>query len=364
VTQGSETEPSRNSQPAPSAGSDPGLDAVWLVTGGAGWLGTNLLNHLVATGRRVRALALPSEALAVRARFGSTVDVVEGDVRDQAAVGQWAAGTEAATVVHLAGVIHPGKVADFQTINVDGTRNVLEAALAARAGRVVVMSSNSPIGTNPTREHRFDEASPYHPYLGYGRSKQAMEELVGDFHARFGLATTLVRAPWFYGPYQPPRQTLFFEMVRDGKAPIVGDGGNMRSMSYVDNLVQGIELCATHAAAPGRTFWIADARPYSMNEIVDTVEAMLEEAGIPCAHTRMRLPAFAGPVAYGVDAVLQRLGLYQQKIHVLGEMDKNIACSIEGARTTLGYDPQIDLAEGMRRSIRWAIDVGQLRVPR
>lgn len=336
---------------------------TWLVTGGAGWLGTNLLHHLVAGGHAVRALALPSEALAVRARFGAAVDVVEGDVRDQAAVGRWASGTDGAIVVHLAGVIHPRRMADFGTINVDGTRNVLEAALAGQAGRVVVMSSNSPIGTNPTRDHRFDEHSPYQPYLGYGRSKQAAEELVNDFHARFGLATTLVRAPWFYGPHQPPRQTLFFEMVRDGKAPIVGDGGNMRSMSYVDNLVQGIELCATHTAAPGRTFWIADARPYSMNEVVDTVEAMLEEAGIECAHRRLRLPAFTGSVAYGVDALLQRVGVYQQKIHVLGEMDKNIACSVEGARVALGYDPQIDLEEGMRRSIRWAIDAGHLHVP-
>ena len=340
------------------------VQRTWLVTGGAGWLGTNLLNRLVGDGREVRALVLPSEALAVRARYSSTVDVVEGDIRDQAAVGTWAAGAEAPVVVHLAGVIHPAKVADFQTINVDGTRNVLEAALAAGAQRVVVMSSNSPLGTNPTREHRFDESSPYDPYLGYGRSKRAMEELVDDFHARYGLATAMVRAPWFYGPYQPPRQTLFFEMVRDGKAPIVGDGGNMRSMSYVDNLVQGIELCATHAAAEGGTFWIADARPYSMNEVIDTVEAMLEEAGIPCRHQRMRLPAIAGTVAYAVDAALQKVGLYQQKIHVLGEMDKNIACSIEGARQALGYDPHVDLEEGMRRSIRWAIDAGHLAVPR
>ena len=345
----------------PAAATEPAA-GPWLVSGGAGWLGTNLLNRLVASGREVRALVLASEALAVRARFGPAVDVVEGDVRDQAAVAAWTAGVADATVVHLAGVIHPRNVAEFHTINVDGTRNVLEAALAAEAPRVVVMSSNSPIGTNPTRAHRFDESSPYQPYLGYGASKQAMEELVNDFHTRFGMATTLIRAPWFYGPYQPPRQTLFFEMVRDGKAPIVGDGGNMRSMSYVDNLVQGIERCATHPAAPGRTFWIADARPYSMNEIVDTVEAMLEEAGIACAHKRMRLPALAGSVAYMVDAALQRVGLYQQKIHVLGEMDKNIACSVEGAREAIGYDPEIDLEEGMRRSIRWAIDVGQLQV--
>src|SRR5690606_7558200 len=181
-----------------------------------------------ADGQAVRALVPTTEALAVRARYGQSVDVVEGDIRDQVAVGRWAAGTESPIVVHLAGVIHPRKVADFQTINVDGTRNVVEAALSAQAQRVVVMSSNSPAGTNPDREHRFDESSPYRPYLGYGRSKQAMEELVNAAHARYGLETVLLRAPWFYGPYQPPRQTLFFEMVRDGKAPIVGDGGNMR----------------------------------------------------------------------------------------------------------------------------------------
>lgn len=339
-------------------------DPVWLVTGAAGWLGTNLLNRLVADGHAVRALVLPGEALAVRARYGRAVEVVEGDVRDQEAVARWATGVAEPVVVHLAGVIHPRRIADFQTINVDGTRNVVESAIAVQARRVVVMSSNSPAGTNPTREHRFDESSPYRPYLAYGRSKQAMEELVNAAHARYGLETVLMRAPWFYGPYQPPRQTLFFEMVRDGKAPIVGDGGNMRSMSYVDNLVDGIVLCATHTAAAGRTFWIADARPYSMNEIVDTVEAMLEEAGIPCAHSRLRLPALAGPVAYGIDAALQKVGLYHQKIHVLGEMDKNIACSIDGARTALGYDPKVDLAEGMRRSIRWAIEVGHLKVPR
>ena len=337
-------------------------NATWLVTGGGGWLGTNLLHRLVADGRRVRALVPAAEALAVRARFGGAVEVVDGDVRDQAVVAAWAAGATEPVVVHLAGVIHPRRVADFTSINVDGTRNVVEAALAAGARRAVVMSSNSPIGTNPTREHRFDEASPYRPYLGYGRSKQAMEEFVNDFHARFGLATVLVRAPWFYGPYQPPRQTLFFEMVRDGKAPIVGDGGNMRSMSYTDNLVDGILLCAERPDAVGRTFWISDARPYSMNEIVDTVEAMLEEAGIACKHGRLRLPALAGRFAYGVDTALQKVGLYQQKIHVLGEMDKNIANSIDAARTTLGYDPQVDLEEGMRRSIRWAIDAGQLRV--
>ena len=62
------------------------------------------------------------------------------------------------------------------------------------------------------------------------------------------LETVIVRPPWFYGPYQPPRQSLFFRMIRDGKAPIVGDGNNLRSMAYIDNLSQGLILAAANPA--------------------------------------------------------------------------------------------------------------------
>jgi nucleoside-diphosphate-sugar epimerase len=75
-------------------------------------------------------------------------------------------------------------------------------------------------------------------------------------------------------------------------------------------------------------------------------------------HKRMRLPGIAAEVALAVDASLQSLGLYQQKIHVLSEMNKTIACSIQKARTELGYDPKIALEEGMRRSIAWVLKEG------
>ena len=116
----------------------------------------------------------------------------------------------------------------------------------------------------------------------------------------------IIRAPWFYGPNQPPRQSLFFRMIRDGKGPIVGDGDNRRSMAYVDNLCQGLMLAAATEAANGRTYWIADERPYTMNEIIDTVERLLErEFGQKCAHKRMRLPGLASEVAWVADKTLQ-----------------------------------------------------------
>jgi nucleoside-diphosphate-sugar epimerase len=145
-------------------------------------------------------------------------------------------------------------------------------------------------------------------------------------------------------------------MIRDGKAPIVGDGNNLRSMAYVDNLALGLILAAAAPGAAGRTYWIADERPYTMNEIVDTVERLLEtEFGIACAHKRLRLPSIASEVAWVADKTLQGLGLYHQKIHVLSEMNKTIACSIERAKAELGYRPPVALEEGMRRSLRWML---------
>jgi nucleoside-diphosphate-sugar epimerase len=148
-------------------------------------------------------------------------------------------------------------------------------------------------------------------------------------------------------------------MIRDGKAPIVGDGKNLRSMAYMDNLCQGLLLAAQSEKASGKTYWIADRRPYSMNEIVDTVERLLEtEFKQKCVHKRLRLPALACSVAYAADKTLQTLGLYHQKIHVLSEMDKTIVCSVAKAESDLGYRPAIDLEEGMRRSLKWCVAQG------
>jgi nucleoside-diphosphate-sugar epimerase len=130
-------------------------------------------------------------------------------------------------------------------------------------------------------------------------------------------------------------------------------------MGYVDNLSQGLVLAATNPAAPGQTYWIADRRPYAMTEIIDTIERLLEEEfRIPVAHGRMRLPGVASTVAEVVDSVMQAAGLYNQKIHVLSEMNKTIACSIQKAERELGYQPQVALEEGMRRSIQWCLDRG------
>ena len=344
-----------------------------LVTGVPGWLGTRLVRVLTEglpeiaslarpdPERRIRCFALPGADVSKLPGVGGRVEIKEGDVRDAAALRTFFENAAGATLFHCAGVIHPTRgVREFFEVNLEGTRRLLQNAEETGVRRVVVVSSNSPAGNNPHRGHLFDEESPYNPYMGYGRSKMLMEQVVHECQARGRLETVIVRPPWFYGPDQPPRQTLFFRMIRDGKMPIVGDGENRRSMVYVDNLCQGLLLCESTPAAGGQTYWIADRRPYTMNEIVDTVERLMEtEFNVTVSHKRMRLPHFVGEVATHIDRSLQALGIYNQKIHVLSEMNKTIACSVARAEKELAYQPVIGLEEGMRRSLAWLFRSGE-----
>ena len=330
-----------------------------LVTGVLGWLGSRLVEPLwpELAGARIRCLVLPGQNADSLKKNPDRIEIVSGDIRNPADCERFCAGAGDAFLFHTAGIIHPRRVREFYEINRDGAATLLDAAIRAGVKRAVVVSSNSPCGCNPHSDHLFDEFSPYHPYFNYGRSKMEMELAVKQRAGK--IETVIIRAPWFYGPNQPPRQTLFFKMIRDGKMPIVGKGDNLRSMAYVDNLCQGLLLAAKTGRANGQIYWIADKRPYSMNEIADTVERLLEtEFDQKCAHKRLRLPGFAGSIAYAADATLQSLGLYHQKIHVLSEMNKTIACSVAKAERELNYRPAIDLEEGMRRSLQWCAAQG------
>lgn len=326
-----------------------------IVTGAGGWLGRALVDRLRADGRAVRALVTAGER---GTDLPDGVEVVVGDVRRPDGLVELFSGAgDTVDVVHTAGVIHPARVDDFEEVNARGTRNVMRAALERGVRRVVHVSSNSPFGTNVDRLDTFRNDEPYHPYAGYGQSKMRGELAVFDLVAQ-GLNAVIVRPPWFYGPFQPARQTTFFRLVRTGRFPVIGDGRQRRSMVYVDNLVQGVLAAELTMTPPGRAWWIADARPYEVGEIVTTVGRALRAEGFEVAENKVRLPAIAGRLAEKADQRLQRRGKYVQQLHVLGEMGTTIACDISVARAELGYDPAVALEEGMRRSIRWCIDQG------
>ena len=331
-----------------------------VVTGAAGWFGRAFLDLLTGQDAGdVRVVVRnPADVPVVAAALPGARAYV-ADLTDAAAVADIFEGVPACQVVHAAGVIHPRRVADFDSVNVGGTRNVLRAVLAAGLTRFVYLSSNSAIGTNPSPDESFRDNEPFHPYLGYGRSKMRAEVLVSGALQEAGVPGVILRPPWFYGRFQPERQARFLKTVRSGRFPLIGDGSNRRSMVDVDHLARAAWLALSAPVAGVPAYWIADAQPYAMTEVLDAVREAARLEGMAVTPGEMRLPALAGRVAYRLDAALQRTGRYQQEIHVAGELDKTIACSVAGAVRDLGFEPATDLVAGMRRSYRWGLEHGQ-----
>jgi nucleoside-diphosphate-sugar epimerase len=340
--------------------------SIALVTGAPGWAGSRLVRYLTTEEHpdwpsarphsryeRVRCLVAPG----ADASELDGVEVVEGDLRDGAALDRFTSAADGADLFHFAGVIHPRRVREFHEVNALGARALVAAASRAGVRRIVALSSNSPVGVSRDPAALFDEETPRKPYLGYGRSKAAMEDAVRAAPAE----SVILRPCWFYGPGQPARQTQFLRMVQAGRAPLVAGGKARRSVSYVDAIALAALLAAAVPEAAGRTYWIADARPYPFAEIVDTIEAVLrDDFGMAVEGKRLRLPGVAADVARLADTLLQRAGLYNQELHVVGEMNKTIACSVARARDELGWHPGPGLREGMRRSVESALARGDL----
>jgi len=331
-----------------------------VVTGANGWLGQNLVRELAPSRERVRCLVRNDADAALLSVLGRSIEAVVGDVRDPSTLDRLFDGVGSATVFHAAGVIHPEKrVREMFDVNVGGTQLTLDRARRAGVARFVHVSSNSPFGANARPTDRFTEDSPYNPYMGYGQSKLEAEQLVFRSFERGDLDTVIVRPPWFYGPHQPERQSTFFSAIRRGRFPLVGDGTQQRSMAFTGNLVHGLLRAEATVAASGQAYWIADAQPYELRTILETVKDALAAEGLEVADRRpLPMPLMAARVATKVDAALQSQGRYLQAVHVLGELKDTIACDVSRARKELGYDPPTELFEGMRASIRWCLANG------
>jgi len=316
-----------------------------LVTGAPGWLGTRLVEILREKKRDIRCLVLAGSDYSLLERLGA--EVIEGDIADASSVRGACDGIE--TVFHCAGVVHPKSVDQFYKVNSLGTENILNEAARAGVKNFIYVSSNSPAGYNTRAELLMKETDPPRPYKNYGRSKVKAEETLRDLCQQGKPKCTIIRPCWYYGIRQPERQTSFFRMIKKGNPIIFGNGENKRSLSYIDNVIDGLLLAEGSDAAAGQTYWIADKRPYKTIKIYETIARLLDVKNF-----RPRfVPGAVSNMCELADTVLQGMGVYIKEIHVAGEMNKNIACSIEKAEKELGYEPKVDLEEGMRRSIDW-----------
>ena len=327
-----------------------------LITGAPGWLGNRFAEILTCgyngegplNDWQIRCLTFKNTNKSFIAELSKMkqVECIDGDVKIIGTLDR--AFKDVDIVFHIAGIIHPHSTGEFYAVNTKGTENVLKKCFENSVKKIVMISSNSVAGMRRTSD-LMKESDPPAPYMHYGRSKYMAEMAVNKYFAEGKLKTVILRPCWYYGPNQPDRQTEFFRMIKQGNPVVFGGGRSLRSMSFLDNTCQAMLLAAEKDSANGQTYWIADAVPYQILEIYRTLARLL---GVKNFRPRY-VPNLVPTVCRTLDGALQSVSVYVKRIHVAGEMDQNIACSIEKAQNELGYIPEIGLEEGMRRSIEW-----------
>ena len=302
-------------------------DEVLLVTGGCGFIGTNLVMTLVAHGARVRVLdnLVGGKWSPV---LTSSVEFINGDVRDFEAVKRAVAGVS--KVIHLAAI---GSVVDsvmdplrsFE-VNVAGTLTVLRACVAAQVNRLVFASTGgAAIGEHIGPVH--EEAVPK-PVSPYGASKVAGEAYCHAFAKSSGLHTIALRFANVYGPYSEHKRSAVVNFIRaveeDKPIEVYGDGSATRDFLYVTDLCNGILLALEQDVAPGSLFHLASGIETSVNELIQVILRIAGKRDYPVIRSGSRV----------------------------GEVQKNVA-SFELAKVKLGFEPVIALEEGISSTSRW-----------
>lgn len=323
-----------------------------LVTGATGFIGSHLVERLLAEGLEVVCLARATSSRRWLADLPVTVRVAPLEDADALAE----AVGDADVIFHSAGLTRARREADYLAVNADGTRRLLEAALKARPAprRVVYVSSLSAAGPAPSDEPP-DEDAPPRPLPGYGASKLAAERVVTGFADR--LNVTVVRPPAVYGPRDTNFLPVFRMARRLGIAPILGRADNQLTFVYVADLVEGVALAGLRDAAVGRTYYLG-AGTHSLEEFAEALSAAL---GKPLR--RVRVPAWLARLAGEWGELKWTLTGRAQIISrrkVRDALQPRWTCSWSRAAEELGYLPRVDLFEGLCRTARWYEAAGWL----
>jgi dihydroflavonol-4-reductase len=320
-----------------------------LVTGATGFTGGHLARALQRRGHAVRALIRPRTAQrpVTAALRTAGIEVVEGALTDAAAVARACEGVD--VVYHIAATYREAGQPDsaYYEINVQGTLNVLEGARRAGARRMVHCSTG---GVHGHVEHPpANEDAPFNPGDVYQESKVEAERAVRREAERTGTDVVIARPIGIYGP----GDTRFLKMFRGisrGRFPMLGSGEVFYHLTYIDDLCEGFRLCGEVPAAAGRTYILAGPRYTTLKELVALIAAELK-----VKPPRLRLPVWpvwlAGAICEAICVPLRiPPPLYRRRVDFY---TKSRAFDTTRARTELGFEPAVDLPEGIRRTIAW-----------
>jgi nucleoside-diphosphate-sugar epimerase len=304
--------------------------ATYTVTGGAGFIGSHLVDEVLRRGHAVRVVDNLSTGRRENLPASRGIEVIEGDISDPAVARRAAAGAD--VVLHQAAIPSvPRSVEDpaaSHRANVEGTLQMLLAARDAGVKRVVFAGSSSVYGNAAVLPKREDMRP--HPLSPYALQKLVGEEYCRLFTELYGLETVVTRYFNVFGPRQNPGSpysgviSLFIDAMLAGKSPrIHGDGQQTRDFTYVEDVVQGVLLAAERPGVSGRVLNVAAGGRVSLLDLVHALQAIMQTTVDPILG-----PPRAGDV-------------------------RDSAADISEARRLLGFAPQTTFADGLRHTVAW-----------
>jgi len=304
--------------------------SFYLVTGGAGFIGSHLTEELARRGHRVRVVDSLITGKRRNLDHVAGVEFLEGDLADPAIAERAVGGVE--YVLHQAAIPSvPRSVNDPVTshrANVDASLNILVAARDVGVRRLVYAGSSSVYGDTPTLPKRED--MPPNPLSPYALQKLVAEQYCQMFTRLYGFETVTIRYFNVFGPRQDPGSpysgviSLFATALIEGRQPVIyGDGEQTRDFTYVSNVVDGVLLACEAPKAAGEAVNVATGGRISLNELLDTMNGIVG-TNLKAVHQ----PARAGDV-------------------------RDSQADITKARTVLGYSPRVGLEEGLRNTLDW-----------
>jgi nucleoside-diphosphate-sugar epimerase len=319
-----------------------------LVTGANGFIGAALCKRLIERGDEVRGLVRETSDLSLLDNIPLHRHV--GSLSDGPALQK--AAEKVDLVYHAAAAVSDwGSWEYFRKVNVEGTRNILEAAIRAGVRRFVFVSSvavHSFIGARG-----MDENSPQYPIaFPYCQTKREAEALVLTAHRQKKISATIVRPGDVFGPGDRTSLLKMASLLEKGKMAYIGGGRTLGAFTYIENLVEGLILAGTHENAAGQTYIMTDGIRLTWREYFEKLTAALEVPR-PAISIHPIVAYSAACLLEWIYHVLRSQSRPRITRYLIAHASRDFHFSIEKARSELGYEPRIGIDEAIKRTAAW-----------
>jgi nucleoside-diphosphate-sugar epimerase len=321
-----------------------------LVIGGSGFIGSHLVERLTAKGYKVRVLARKNSDIRFMQSLG--VKLYTGDLLEPDSLTPAFNGVD--TVFCLVNVKPLGKAPQeylnqLSLLHIKGTSNLLMACMANKVSRLIYLSSVAAIGYKKGVAV-YNESSPEEPIDAYGLAKLQAEKILMRDARNSEVTVTILQPPGVFGERGLGSLRKIIAFAEKGIVPVLGSGKNRQSMTYVGNVVNQAIFAADNHDSSGKTYITSDERPYTVDELVDAVAGAMGARPF-----KIHIPAWSILFMLSILNFLSKIFLRKEVVNkesIIAIITERIFDGSWFSRE-LGYQQEYDLAEGVRRTVKW-----------